>query len=202
MTEQARQLLELFDRGPGMRRYIVTGAPGSGKTVTIRELELDGFSIVDEAATDLIAALQARGIQEPWTHRSFIDQLAALQRDRQIRASFEPVHVQFHDRSAVCTAALANYLGYPVSPLLAAELRRIKVSAIYQQRVFFLRNLGFITNTDARRITYEETLRFEKIHEETYRELGFELIYVEPGSIMDRTNRIKTLIGSPSRAAD
>ena len=36
-----------------MRRFIITGAPGSGKTAIIRQLELDGFSIVEEAATDV-----------------------------------------------------------------------------------------------------------------------------------------------------
>jgi len=29
-----------------MRRFIITGAPGSGKTAIIRQLELDGFSVV------------------------------------------------------------------------------------------------------------------------------------------------------------
>jgi len=37
-----------------MRRFIITGAPGAGKTAIIRQLELDGFSVVEEAATDVI----------------------------------------------------------------------------------------------------------------------------------------------------
>ena len=45
-----------------MRRFIITGAPGSGKTAIIRQLELDGFSAVKEAATDAIAAAQANGL--------------------------------------------------------------------------------------------------------------------------------------------
>ena len=101
-------------------------------------------------------------------HPSFIDAIANLQRDRQIRASYQPDEVQFHDRCAVCTAALAVYLGRPLSPFLASELERVKKEAIYQNRVFFIRNLGFITPTEARRISFEETVRFEKIHEETY----------------------------------
>jgi predicted ATPase len=55
-----------------MRRFIITGAPGAGKTAIIRQLELDGFSVVEEAATDVIAAAQARGTAQPWTHPSFI----------------------------------------------------------------------------------------------------------------------------------
>ena len=51
-----------------MRRFVLTGAPDSGKTTIIRQLELDGFSVVQEAATDVIALEQARGVSEPWKH--------------------------------------------------------------------------------------------------------------------------------------
>jgi predicted ATPase len=96
-----------------MRRFVLTGAPGSGKTAIIRQLELDGFSVVEEAATDIIALEQARGVTEPWKHPTFIDLVTELQRRRQVRASQETGAVQFHDRSVICTAALAVYLGYP-----------------------------------------------------------------------------------------
>ena len=177
-----------------MRRFIITGATGSGKTAIIRQLELDGFSVVEEAATDVIAAAQANGTIQPWMDHSFIDIVANLQRDRQIRASCQPVEVQFHDRSAVCTAALAVYLGHPFSPFLLSELERIKNEAVYQKRVFFIRNLGFITLTEARRISLEDTVRFEKIHEEAYRNFGFELVSVEPGSVVERVSVIKAAI--------
>ena len=91
-----------------MKRYIVTGAPGAGKTAIIRRLELDGFGVVEEAATDLIALWQAEGITEPWTHPDFIDAVVRLQRARELCAV---APVQFHDRSVICTAALASYLG-------------------------------------------------------------------------------------------
>jgi predicted ATPase len=177
-----------------MRRFIITGAPGAGKTAIIRQLELDGFSVVEEAATDVIAAAQAHGQDELWRHPSFLDAIANLQRDRQIRASHQPDEVQFHDRSVVCTAALAAWLGYPFSPFLAGELERIKSEGIYQSRVFFIRNLGFVTPTEARRISFEETVRFEKVHEETYRSFGFELLAVEPGSVAERVRIIKAAI--------
>jgi predicted ATPase len=177
-----------------MRRFIITGAPGAGKTAIIRQLELDGFSVVEEAATDVIAAAQARGTFQLWTHPSFIDAVAHLQRDRQIRASCQPDEVQFHDRCAVCTAALAVYLGHPLSPFLAGELERVEKDAIYQKRVFFVRNLGFVTPTEARRISFEDTVRFETIHEETYRDFGFELVSVEPGSLAERVSMIKAAI--------
>lgn len=177
-----------------MRRFIITGAPGSGKTAIVRQLELGGFSVVEEAATDVIAAAQARGAAEPWTTPSFIDEVAGLQKHRQIQASDQPGDVQFHDRCIVCTAALARYLGYPASAFLTSELQRIRKETIFEKRVFFVQNLGFVTPTAARRISFEETLRFEKIHEETYRSFGFDLFVVEPGDLLERVSVIKAAI--------
>jgi predicted ATPase len=174
-----------------MRRFILTGAPGAGKTAIIRQLEFDGFSVVEEAATDVIASEHMQGRDRPWMHPSFIDTIANLQRDRQIRASRQPDDLQFHDRCVVCTAALATYLGYPFSAGLVSELERVTTEGIYERRVFFVRNLGFVTPTEARRISFEDTVRFEKVHEETYRHFGFELFPIEPGSVAERVTLIK-----------
>jgi predicted ATPase len=177
-----------------MSRFIITGAPGAGKTAIIRQLDREGFSVIEEAATDVIAAAQAQGTAEPWTRPSFIDHVAQLQKKRLLQASCRRDEIQFHDRSIVCTAALAIYLGYPFSSLLAGELNRIRNEAVFQSRVFFIRNLGFITPTQERRISLEETVRFEKIHEDTYREFGFELLSIGPASIAERVSTIKAAI--------
>ena len=177
-----------------MKRFILTGAPGSGKTAIIRQLELDGFNVVEEAATDVIALWHAQGIADPWTRLAFIDAIAELQKQRQLLASGQPGEVQFHDRSAYCTLALAAYLGYPASELLSTEVERIRSQDIYEREVFFIRNLGFIAPTQARRISFDESLRFERIHEETYRRCGFAIVFIEPGSLPDRVAAIRNAV--------
>ena len=174
-----------------MKRFILTGTPGAGKTAILRQLERDGFGVVEEAATDVIALEQAGGVAEPWTDPSFIDRIIELQRSRQLRAATAPDELQFHDRSAVCTAALAAFLGYGVPASLLRELQRIEREAIYQRRVFFIRTLGFIKPTQARRISFEDAQRFEQVHEKTYRERGFDLVPIGPGSVLDRAAAIR-----------
>jgi predicted ATPase len=174
-----------------MRRFILTGTPGAGKTAILRQLEIDGFGVVEEAATDVIALGQAKGVAEPWLQDGFLEKVVALQRRRLDGAAGSGVTDQFHDRSAICTVALAAFLGRPCPDILSRELDRIEREAIYEKRVFFVRSAGVVTPTAARRIGVEEAQRFEKLHEETYRRLGFALIPIEPGAVLDRVAAVR-----------
>lgn len=171
-----------------MRRFILTGTPGSGKTAILRQLEVEGYGVVEEAATDVIALQQAQGVAEPWTRPAFLEEVVALQARRRMRLT-DPV--QFHDRSAFCTAALAEFLGYPLPDALTGELELLKREAFYERRVLFVKSRGFVTPSAARRISLEDARRFEAVHEHTYRLHGFELIPIFPGSVLDRVAAIQ-----------
>ncbi|MFF3753207.1 AAA family ATPase [Streptomyces sp. NPDC002018] len=103
------------------------------------------------------------------------------------------------DRSPVCTYALANYLGLPVSRALSAEIERITAEDIYERQVLFVRNLGFCEPTSARRISFEESLVFERFHEQSYREFGFELVDVPADCLARRVAAISSVIGAAGR---
>ncbi|MFC5826398.1 AAA family ATPase [Nonomuraea insulae] len=178
-----------------MKRYILTGTPGSGKTTILRSLAALGYATVEEAATAVIADEQARGVAEPWARPSFIDKIVTLQRQRQMRpVTTAPPHVQFFDRSPVCTHALSVYVGHPIPTALSAEIERIAREQVYDQHVFFVRNLGFCEPTEARRISFEDSLTFERLHEETYRTFGFHLIDIPAGPLPERVTVIRRAI--------
>ncbi len=173
-----------------MKHFILTGAPGAGKTAILRQLEILGFPVVEEAATDVIALASAKGVAQPHANPAFIDAILDLQNRRRSTLALSPAEIAFHDRSAVCTLALADFLGFAPSPVLTQNLQAIAAERFYEKRVFFIRNLGFIKNTDARRINFEDSVRFEQVHEQTYRRLGYDLVIIEPGGVVDRARRI------------
>jgi predicted ATPase len=177
-----------------MKRYILTGTPGCGKTSIIRALELAGYLVVEEGATDIIALRHAQGIAEPWLHAAFIDDITNLQKLRQLRVAGLESGIQFYDRSPLCTYALSRWLGVPISTILADEMERIRVEGIYKQQVFFIENLGFCEPTQARRISFEDSIRFEKVHEETYREFGYKCVRIAPRELAGRVEQIERYV--------
>lgn len=154
-----------------MKRYVVTGAPGAGKTSILRELARLGYAVVTEAATDVIVAAQALGEAEPWRGPGFVDTIVAVQRQRQQVAPAPGVAAQVYDRSPICTLALTWYLGRPVTGLLAAEIDRVVRAGVYDRHVLFVRPIGFV-------------------REAAYVAHGFELVDIPAGPIGERAAAI------------
>jgi predicted ATPase len=177
-----------------LRRYIITGAPGAGKTTILGALRARGYAVVDEAATHVNVDLRALGRREPWRDPGFIDAITLLQRKRLEQPAPPGTAVQIFDRSPVCTLALARYLGLPVTPTLAREVDRLVADGIYQRQAFFVHLLGFVTPTAVRRITLEQSVVFERFHEQEYRSHGFELVDVPAGTVEERVTLIETCI--------
>lgn len=163
------------------RRFVFTGAPGSGKTSVIDALGKMGHTVIREAATDVIAQEQATGVERPWEDQTFVDKVVSEQKKRQIAAS---QGLQFYDRSPFCTYALSYYLSqvrtlpFVPSRVLREEIDRCLHEGLYQNRVFFFENFGFIEHTAARKISYDEALIFERMHDDIYTRFGFTLIAV------------------------
>jgi predicted ATPase len=182
---------------PVSGRFVLTGAPGAGKTTIAHGLARLGYRVIPEAATDVIAGLHADGKAEASLGLTFPDVVVEVQRARQQAApppgrppgpDGTPTAVWTHvyDRSPLCTLALAHYLDVPVSPVLAAEIDRVVREGVYDRRVLFVRPLGFVTPTAARRISYRQSLVFERHHEDAYRVHGFELVDVPAAPVPDR----------------
>lgn len=177
-----------------MARYILTGAPGCGKTSIIRALEMKGYFVIEEAATDVIAYEQALGNLEPWKSSSFVDKIIYLQKQRQQQVDATSSRVEFYDRSPFCTYALAMYLSFEPPPSVMEAIAQIQDRKLYKKRVFFIENLGFIKHTDARKISYEDALRFEEIHRNVYIKFGYEIVKILPAPLLERVANILSMV--------
>jgi predicted ATPase len=164
-----------------IRRYVLTGAPGAGKTTLIDALRERGHRVVAEAATEVIARRHAAGIAEHRLDATFLEEIVELQRQRERAAHGDVI---FFDRSPLCTLALANYIDCPVPSVLRQAADETLEN--YEHQAFLVRPLGFVEPTAARRISYADSLRFAAIHEEVYRSHGFTLVDVPKATIADR----------------
>lgn len=176
------------------RQFILTGAPGAGKTLILRHLEVDGVDVIEEAATDIIALELGRGVTEHWLEPGFISaitELQVLRAGRPIRGD-----LRVADRSLLCTLALAEYLGHPVPPVLTDSIRAMLAAGTFERRVLFVELLGFITPTEARRISLADSQRFERFHIDVYERFGFELVRVPARPIDERVAMVRSLLAA------
>lgn len=179
-----------------MKRFVLTGAPGSGKTAILTTLAGRGFAVVAEAATDIIEAEQSGGVDAPWNEPGFLTAIVTEQRRRQLEPDAADVSLRVFDRSPVCTLALARYLGRAAPAALVAEIERIERERVYERTVFLIRPIGFIERTAVRRVSFEESLDFERVHEATYLELGYVLVELPPGEIGERATLVEKHIAA------
>lgn len=177
-----------------MPRFILTGTPGSGKTALLRLLETGGSIVVEEAATDVIALQQSLGREEPWEESAFLEWVVDLQRRREARTRVPDGEAAFFDRSPLCTLALGRYLGTTTPCLLAEEVDRVLRDRVYEPTVFFVRHQGSVQATAARRITFADSLVFERVHEDTYRQHGFRLIDIPAGPLVERARQVRQTV--------
>ena len=180
--------------------YVLTGAPGAGKSVLLEELLRRGFAVVPEAATDVIGTLHRAGVAEPWTLTDFADRVLGEQLERATGAArFGPTRSVIFDRSPVCTLALARYVGQAPSPGLVHAAGAARED--YAGGAFFVADLGFVERTAARRISHSAARAFGQLHAEAYLECGFELIGVPARTVAARADMVESTIRDRSEGA-
>ena len=93
------------------QKYIITGAPGAGKTSIINELKKRKFNCIDENSREIIAEQIITGGEIlPWKNQIAFENKIANMRTQQYLASPEDC-ICFFDRSALdCIAYLKSNL--------------------------------------------------------------------------------------------
>jgi len=92
-----------------------------------------------------------------------------------------------------------RYLQPPVGTVVQAEVERVVREQVYEREVLLVRPLGFVVATTARRISYEDSLAFQAMHETVYSEHGFEFVDVPAGSTSERVAAVEAHLRSNLR---
>lgn len=154
------------------RWCVITGAPSSGKTAVIVELELRGFRVVHEAARAYIEQELEKGrrLQEVKSDRLHFERCILL-RKFDIESQLPATDQLFFDRAVPDSIAYFRFEG-----LDSSEPERMSRQRLYH-RVFFFDRLPF-THDSVRSENQADAVTLERLLKVSYRELGYEPIRV------------------------
>ena len=162
--------------------FILTGAPGTGKTAILRQLGNE-FRCVDEPAREILAEQRATGGRGTWDQDPSLFVHLLLQRSIEkyamARRSGETV---VFDRGIPDCIVYAVRAGTDPTPSLeAADAHR------YHSHVLFLEPWSDIYETDEERImSFDDTVSFSQTLRDVYERSGYTLVDVPRGSVDDR----------------
>lgn len=156
-----------------MKRFIITGGPGTGKSTLLSCLQQRGFSVFEEVSRRLIQAQRQLATPAlPWNNLPRFAELC-LEQMLQQHAEANPTKLNFYDR------AIPDIIAYLKNGQenIPAHYSTILEEKKYATQVFFAPPWQQIYINDSERPQkYEESLRISALLQQTYEQLGFQLI--------------------------
>ena len=175
--------------------YVLTGAPGSGKSAVLDSI---GTLIrcIGEPAREILA--EQRAIDGDGTYDRdaslFVELLLQRSIDKHVAAQTEAGPVLF-DRGVPDCVAYAALMGIDPSPSIrAAERYR------YHDEVFMLAPWAEIyTTDDERTMSFADTIPFHEALADAYERTGYVLVEVPRGSVEQRSAFVRDRIARRDR---
>ena len=168
-------------------KYIITGAPGTGKTSIINELEKRKFYCVHENAREIIAEQIVNGGNIlPWKDQiAFEKKIANLRVKHYLSSPRESVC--FFDRSVIDCIAYLKSNNLEIS---AEIIKNVKITC-FNNTVFYTPLWEDIYLRDnERKEDIKEARKIEKNILDTYQSQGYKLVEIPKTSVIERTNFI------------
>ena len=169
------------------QRYVITGAPGTGKTSIINELKNRGFNCVDENAREIISdeKIKDQGIENYKNQVNFERKIVNLRIQKYLSTSKE--HIFFFDRSAIDSIA---YLDLKKLKFTIEILNNIR-KCIFNRTVFYTPIWEDIYIKDNERIeSVKQAMKIEKFLIKTYESENYRLVKVPKLPIKERADFI------------
>lgn len=166
-----------------MKKYVLTGGPGNGKTTIIEILASRGYAIVPEAARIIIDEERAKGSDIlPWKNLAQF-QARVVEKQLELEGGIT-ADFAFLDRSIIDGHGYCQ-VGKIPSPGLIADLAKNRYD-----RIFFIEPLGSYAIDDIRFESQREAINVHNAIFAAYKEFGYDLISVPPLSPDERAHLI------------
>ena len=173
------------------QHYVITGAPGTGKTAIINALKGRGYCCVEENSREIITEqIKNKGEVLPWKNQIAFENLISSKRAKQY-ASIPKDEICFFDRSTIdCIAYLkANNLE------TSTEILEVMKNHEFNSNVFYTPIWEEIyTNDSERKESIESAITIEKFLISTYQYFDYTLIEVPKLTIEERVDFILSKI--------
>lgn len=165
-----------------VRRIVVTGGPGAGKTALLDELARRGHPYAAESARAIIRERLAQGLPPRPEPIDFAREI--LRRDiERYREAGAGAGLHFFDRGILDGLGMLDQLGV----LSAPERDRYLTEFPYHRQAFLLPPWEAIYQMDAERDqTFAQSVRVHDGLRQWYLRCGYETVSVPPGPVADR----------------
>jgi len=175
-----------------MKRILLIGSPGSGKTTILSELGKRGYICFQEVSREIILEAQNRGIKQLFlTNPEEFNQKLLSGRIAQFNACTDlENNFVFIDRGLPDIIAYNEYISVESSP----EAVTASEKYIYDFVFMFPAWKKIFKNDNERYESFEEAIKIQDNLKNTYTKLGYEVCEVPTGDVSDRANYILNVV--------
>ncbi len=167
-----------------LKRIVLTGAPGTGKTTTINYLKEKGFYCFEEISRDIIRGFQSKGISNPFiSNPNLFNKQIFQERIKQfnnIKKEYQsPI---FYDRGIHDVVAYMEYANTPIPYEYKIACQKFKYDLL-----FIFPPWKEIYNTDSERFeSFEQACNLHKALLKVYAKYNYSPIEVPKSSVTSR----------------
>ncbi len=160
--------------------YVISGAPGTGKTSVLIKLRLTGYQVIEEAA---------RKIKQQHTNINLIQKYIFEIQKHQLTTAKEKKGTIISDRGLGDTIAYSKFYQQQTPEKIIEFAKKHRYT-----QVFLMDLLKEYTTDVVRKETPEQQREIQELIKQTYEELGYDLVKVPLMSVIERVEFIKKTI--------